>query len=347
MLRIQLFYKLNVNKVLKNRKKRGLFLFVIVKMFTFNLHLQHMVKEPQLGAERSHDAHSRWYEDRYQSEQEKLEVIDKWKYDQDNNTINRWLQLRYLNLINPLLKEKHTWLSIGDPYGFDAYYLNAKNQDATATDIAGTFFPIVKKQGIIEKYAIENAENLSFEDNSFDYVLCKEAYHHFPRPYLAVYEMLRVAKEAVVLIEPQDPIGKMPLLLAICNLIDRVNPMFTRKLWRNRYSFEEVGNYVFKLSMREVDKLANGIALPAVAFKEINNNFYTPAIIREKADSSSRVFTKIKRKLAFYNLLTKSTLLPSDTLCAIIFKKPPSESCILALKKEGYIVHSFPINPYL
>lgn len=306
-----------------------------------------MVDRAKIGAERSHEAHSLWYEDKFQSEREKLEVIDKWKYDQENNTINKWLQRRYLSLINPLLGEARTWLSIGDPYGFDAYYLNKKNQDATATDIAGTFFPIVKEQGIIEKYAIENAEHLSFDDNSFDYVLCKEAYHHFPRPYLAVYEMLRVAKEALVLIEPQDPIAKMPLLLAICNLVDRVNPMFMRKLWKNRYSFEEVGNYVFKLSMREMDKLANGIGLPAVAFKEINNNFYTSAIIGEKADSSSRVFAKIKRKLAFHNLLTKSTLLPSDTLCAIIFKKPPSESCISALKEEGFIVHSFPVNPYL
>lgn len=306
-----------------------------------------MVDQPKLGAERSHEAHSLWYEDKFQSEQEKLDVIEKWKYDQKNNTINKWLQQRYLSLINPLVRNAHTWLSIGDPYGFDAYYLRQRNQDVTATDIAGTFFPIVKEQGIIDKYAIENAEHLSFGDNSFDYVLCKEAYHHFPRPYLAVYEMLRVAKEAVVLIEPQDPIAKMPLLLGICNLIDRINPVYMRKLWKNRYSFEEVGNYVFKLSAREMDKLANGIGLPAVAFKQINNNFYSSSVIGEKADSSSKVFSKIKRKLAFLNLLTKSTVLSSDTLCAIIFKKPPSESCISALKKDGFIFHSFPSNPYI
>src|SRR5690554_3261984 len=134
-----------------------------------------MVNQPKLGAERSHEAHSLWYEDKFKSEREKLEVIDKWRYDQENNTINKWLQQRYISLINPLVENSNSWLTIGDPYGFDAYYLNQKNQDATATDIAGTFFPIVEEQGMIEKHAIENAEHLSFVDSSFDYVLCKEA----------------------------------------------------------------------------------------------------------------------------------------------------------------------------
>ena len=306
-----------------------------------------MVNQPKLGAERSHEAHSVWYEDKFKSEQEKLEVIDKWTSDQKNNTINKWLQQRYLNLLNPLVEDARTWLSIGDPYGFDAYYLNQMGQDATASDIAGTFFPIVEERGIIEKYATENAEHLSFGDNSFDYVMCKEAYHHFPRPYLAVYEMIRVAKEAVVLIEPQDPVAKMPLMLAFCNLIDRIHPKYVHKFWKNRYSFEEVGNYVFKLSEREIDKLANGIGLPAVAFKGINNNFYSTSVIGEKADSTSKVFRKIKRKLALRDLLVKATFIPGDTLCAIIFKTQPSESCISSLKKEGFIFHSFPSNPYL
>lgn len=139
-----------------------------------------------------------------------------------------------MSFVDPFTTKNGKWLTVGDPYGFDANYLISKNQNVIASDIAGTFFPIVKEQGIIKEYAVENAEHLSFEDNSFDYILCKETFHHFPRPYLAVYEMLRVAKEAVILIEPQDPVGKMPLLLALCNIADRINPTYLQKIWKYR-----------------------------------------------------------------------------------------------------------------
>lgn len=51
---------------------------------------------------------------------------------------------------------------------------------------------------------VENAEKLSSPNETLDFVLCKESYHHFTRPMLALYEMLRVATKAVVLIEPNE-----------------------------------------------------------------------------------------------------------------------------------------------
>lgn len=73
------------------------------------------------------------------------------------------------------------------------------------TDISEYLLAEARRRGLITKYALENAERLSFADQSFDYVFCKESFHHFPRPYQALYEMLRVAREAVLLIEPNDP----------------------------------------------------------------------------------------------------------------------------------------------
>lgn len=63
-------------------------------------------------------------------------------------------------------------------------------------------------------YSVENAESLSFRDNEFEVAFCKEAYHHFPRPFLALYEMLRVASKAVVLAEPNDQIPR-PIMRGI------------------------------------------------------------------------------------------------------------------------------------
>ncbi|WP_221394108.1 class I SAM-dependent methyltransferase [Dyadobacter sp. NIV53] len=294
----------------------------------------------------SHEAHSGWYEVQYATREAQEKAIADWKYDAENKTINNWIHSRLLAMVNPLVTEKKSWLTVGDGYGFDANFFYEKGLDVTATDISDTFLPLSQRHGLFEKYSVENAENLTFADNSFDYIFCKEAYHHFPRPYMAVYEMLRVAKEGVVLVEPHDPISKMPLLLALRNILDRRDTTLLQKYWKNRYSFEEVGNYVFKLSEREIDKLANGIGLPMVAFKGINNNYYNAAAGHEKADDSSSAFKKIKSKLALHNFLTRLSLMPSQVLCAVIFKRTPSEQVIEAMKKDGFQIHVFPVNPY-
>jgi len=42
---------------------------------------------------------------------------------------------------------------------------------------------------------LSDAENLPFNDNTFDYVLSTEAFHHFPNPDTAVKEISRVLKK--------------------------------------------------------------------------------------------------------------------------------------------------------
>ncbi len=298
--------------------------------------------------ELSHGAHSGWFQKRYNTLDLQNKAIEKWKNDKKLNTIDYWLHHRLFNLTQPFTEDKiQTWLTVGDGYGFDANYFFEKGLNVTASDIAGTFLPLSQEHGLIEKFSIENVEKLSFEDNSFDYVFCKEAYHHFPRPQLGVYEMLRVAKMAVIIIEPHDPISRMPLLLGMRNILDRWDTNLLQGFWKNRYSFEEVGNYVYKLSEREMDKLAMGLGLPAVAFKGINNNYYNPAISSQIADGSSSGYKAIQRKLKLHDTLTKLSLMPAQVLCAVIFKTKPTAAVEASLRNSGFQVHLLPENPYL
>jgi len=109
----------------------------------------------------------------------------------------------FYNCLNPLLIHKLQWLTVGDAYGFDAQYINSKSGVTLSTNLNTNLLKVAKRENVIEDYAAKNAENLSFEDNAFDFVLCKESYHHFPRPYAALYEMIRVAKVGIVVIEPK------------------------------------------------------------------------------------------------------------------------------------------------
>ena len=53
-----------------------------------------------------------------------------------------------------------------------------------ATDIGRSFLPLAKSQNLIDDYSVENVEKLSFVDNAFDCVFCKEAFHHFPWAFM-------------------------------------------------------------------------------------------------------------------------------------------------------------------
>jgi ubiquinone/menaquinone biosynthesis C-methylase UbiE len=297
--------------------------------------------------ETSYGAHEGWYDRQYPDEASRLKNIQTWKDGIANNSINYWLNKRMFAMADPFIKTNETWLTIGNGYGFDALYFKEKNCEVMATDIADTFLPLAKQEGLISDYSVENVEKLSFADDAFDYSYCKESYHHFPRAYMGVYEMLRVSKKAVILIEPQDPLTKMPLMLFLKNILDRFNPNLLQKYWKNRYSFEPVGNYVFKLSDRDMEKLAMGMNLPAIAFKGLNSSYYNPKTANEKADGNSAAFRQIQSKIKKDNFIAKLGILPYQTLCAVIFKTLPDANTIEQMKNDDFLYYEFPKNPYL
>jgi ubiquinone/menaquinone biosynthesis C-methylase UbiE len=313
------------------------------RLIVWASHLPQMLKQ-----HKSHEAHSTWYEKRFPGDSQKEDAIQNWIRDKQSGSINYWIHEQMFKMADPLCSDlSKTWLTVGDGYGFDANYFFDKGLNVTASDISSSLLPLACEKGIINQFSVENVENLSFSDGSFDYVFCKESYHHFPRPYLGVYEMLRVAREGVVIIEPQDPISKSPLLMGIRGILDRFDTATLRKLWKNQYSFEEVGNYVFKLSLREMEKLANGIGIPCMAVRGLNINFYSPEILNQKADDTSPVFRKIKRKKAILDFLNAASLLPEQVLCVILLKKKPNQETQERFQKEGFRIYHFPENPYL
>lgn len=125
----------------------------------------------------------------------------------EEDTVDAWRHRRMYQAIDPIIEAipKAKWLTVGDGrYGKDAHYLLQKGCDVIASDISDFLLQEGKKAGYISNYKQENAEKLSFNDDEFDFIFCKESYHHFPRPMIALYEMIRVARQGVILIEPND-----------------------------------------------------------------------------------------------------------------------------------------------
>lgn len=242
----------------------------------------------------------------------------------------------FFNLIAPIANANEQWLTVGDCTGIDAAFLKRQGAKATATDLHDKILTTIKAQGHIDNFDVQNVEKLTYADDFFDFVCCKEAYHHFPRPAIGFYEMLRVSKKGLILLEPNDINIDFAPLVFLRNLLDRFNTQLLRKFWKNQYSYETVGNFVFKISVREIEKMTAALDLPCIAHKGLNS---MPSL-RWKSPARQK-FGK-----AIYDTFSKLGLLPYQHLSCIVFKQKPDEKTIAALKKEGYKVNFLPKNPF-
>ncbi|MBE7497056.1 MAG: class I SAM-dependent methyltransferase [Verrucomicrobiaceae bacterium] len=274
------------------------------------------------------------------------EALAKTWFSRD--TVNAWRHDRFYQLLDPVLHadQKTRWLTVGDGrYGTDAHMLMERGCEVVASDISDVLLREAKEQGYISEFRTENAEALSFGDGEFDYVFCKESYHHFPRPMKALYEMVRVARKGVFLIEPNDVFVSERLLTVLCRKI---------KGWlgrvgigrQNRHAWEASGNYVYSLSRREMEKAALGLNFRAVAFKGIND-LYLPKMENELLSEKGPLQKRLRRHLQARDLLCKIKVFDYTNLGVLILKDEPSQELLDALAKDGFEVLLLPCNPHL
>lgn len=301
----------------------------------------------------------------YKLQKERTFIEDKEKDNRTfqwshKDTADYWRHERMYSSMDILIKlyPDAKWLTIGDGrYGTDANYLISKNaKHVLATDIFCDFLKQAKEDNFITDYKEENAERMSFADNEFDFVVCKESYHHFPRPMIAVYEMLRVAKIAVIIIEPNDPNIFIPYDWNLKTSLRWFNQKaanviryFAKKKAQGIYNFggfEELGNYIYTVSKREMEKVAYGINLKYVAFKGLND-VYIEGVEEQKANNESPLFNKINDEINKLNELCEKGLANYNILVSFIFKSNPDNDKINTLRKNGFEVRKLVDNPYL
>ena len=239
-----------------------------------------------------------------------------------------WRHNRLYGLINPLIHKKDSWVTIGDGrYGSDAHYLLERGiTDVLATDLSDKLLKIAKRAKFVRKFKEINAESIHLLDNRYDYVFCKESFHHFSRPILALYEMIRIARKGVVLIEPND----------------------TRALKNRRYAnnFEVAGNYMYSISIREIEKITNAINLPCIAYKGIDD-IYLPEGGRLPVNSMSTGIIKAKFVLLLMEILFQLKLRKRSVICLVIFKTNPYKKLLHKLTEHGFEFIINKPNPYL
>lgn len=270
----------------------------------------------------------------------------------NENTIDYWRHWRMYLTIKPILEyfNNTNWMTIGDGrYGLDSVRLKKINNtiNVLPTDISPYLLEESKKMGIISDFSIENAEKLSFKDDQFDFTFCKEAFHHLPRPFLCVYEMLRVSKKGIVFIEPNDRLTNPPIILSLINklVLFKSKILGKTKPHPDTGWFEEDGNYCYFPSLREIEKLAIGIQLPCIAFK-YTNDYYEKGLEYTNTDRDIETFNKVKKKIRSKDNKCKIGLRQPDLITIIIFKEMPADELKQQMRNNGLEVVDLPICPY-
>ncbi len=267
------------------------------------------------------------------------------------DTVDYWRHQRMFDYVLPLLQKfpKSKWLTVGDGrYALDAVRLKKMGPkiDIMATDLSPLLLKKAKELGLIEKMQVENAEALSFQSNEFDFAFMKETYHHLPKPYLGIYEMLRVSKKGVVFIEPNDKIPAPIIGQFLAKIKTPIKKILGKpSLHVDTWSYEEIGNYIYSISYREFEKIALGLNLPCVAYAEFNDQYIKGGEF-EKVDKNSVLFKRLKKLIKRLNFKSKVGINNYNAAAVVIFKEMPDKGLIENLKKAGFMINEIPRNPY-
>lgn len=294
--------------------------------------------------ETSYEKHSQLY-DSLKKDEDEIKLYEGWL---TKGTTDVWRHLRMLDHLIPFLQSypSSNWLTVGDGrFGTSATFIEKNKSKAIATDIDISLLKIAYEKKWISAYAFENAEKLSFQENFFDFVLCKEAFHHFPRPMVALYEMIRVSKTAVILIEPADWIPS-PMVRQFLQLTKRgLKKMLGIHLPHPDTGNYEETNYIYTISEREFQKVALALYLPYVAFLRFHD-IYIKGVESEILNDKAPLYRNIKNKLTIAKIKTFLGIQRDNQVISIIFKEKPSDEIIQKLKKKKFNVIPLPKNPF-
>lgn len=259
-------------------------------------------------------------------------------------SIDAWRHLRMYEPLVPLAEKDSSWLTIGDS-GADAHWLQSRGAtQILASSIADRQLRRLQDLGHLRNVSITalNAESIALDDEAYDFVLCKEAFHHFARPMVGLYEMLRVARQGVILLA--EPNGN-----------DRKRPLDIVKSWIKRFlrrgtelandRFESSGNFIYGPALHEVWKAAAALQYRHLYFLYLNDFFHAETAARPMSDGRARRITRFA--IGVQDLAAQLRLMSWGSVTILLLKQEPTTEQAERLAKAGFRPCDVPRNPYI
>jgi ubiquinone/menaquinone biosynthesis C-methylase UbiE len=174
------------------------------------------------------------------------------KYD-TRNPVARWMMSRFLatsrRLLQPLPVRNVLEVGCGEGRLMELVAGMKPSASVRGIDLdAGIFDPRLKRNPRLS-FGVQSAYDLGFPANAFDLVVAAEVLEHLEHPRRALEEIVRVAKEFVLLSVPREPLWRA-LNLARFSYVGRLgNTPGHLQHWSRRRFVEFVES---RLNVREV-----------------------------------------------------------------------------------------------
>lgn len=106
-----------------------------------------------------------------------------------------------------------------------------------------------------------NMENLKYRDKSFDYAVVHASLHHTSKPYKGIYEMFRVSRKGILIIESHD--NFVMRLLIKFNLTEDIEVSSIKygglSINKGGVDGTNIPNYIYRFTERELTKFSKSL----------------------------------------------------------------------------------------
>lgn len=134
----------------------------------------------------------------------------RWSFHYTADPLIRFLRDRRLDVALKVLRDndklqperQRVLVVCGGVGGEGTYLANQGFQDVTVSDLSEEALQRCRSHDPRLKTLPLNAEAMDVADDSYDLTFVQDGLHHLPRPALGLTEMLRVSRDAAVVIEP-------------------------------------------------------------------------------------------------------------------------------------------------
>ncbi len=173
------------------------------------------------------------------------------------------------------------------------------------------------------KWSYQDAENLSFEENSFDFVVVHAALHHCFSPHRALLNMYRVAQKGVILLESRDSF--VMKIVEYCGLAQTYEhaAVFYNDCKYGGVRNTNIPNFVYRWTEREIEKTINSYAPYAQHHFYFNYDYDLPRSAQHRKKESYKMIF-VYSSCLFYSIFAK--LFPrQQNLFSCFIEKPDLE----------------------
>jgi SAM-dependent methyltransferase len=243
------------------------------------------------------------------------------------NTIDRWIEDKTASIL--IVGAGETDREVFSSLGFT----NVTISNLDARLIGNEFAPY--------QWSYQQAEQLSYDKESFDFVVVHAALHHCESPHRALLEMYRVAKKGLIAFESRDS-----LLMRFLEIADLTPSYEHVAVYYNDGKFggvnnTEIPNYIYRWTEREIEKTISTYAPYAKhSFNyRYDNDVPSSAALEQKGIWKRIIISTVK---PFYQLFT--ILFPKQqNLFAFYVQKPniPQDIYNWLKMDDGVIVFNY------